>query len=683
MSKSSSLVTVLVTAVSAIGIGLFAGQGCQSSKSPTTEAPQIAVKTDTAKNGADKAAAPADNEVERYKVPITDAQPDRGKPDALVTIVEFSDFQCPFCGRVEPTVEQILKQYGDKVRLVWRNNPLPFHPNAEPAAQVAIEAFKQGGNDKFWAVHYDLFKNQRDLSRPTLDKIAAAHGLDKSKVDAAIDDHKYSDEIKDDEQLAARLGARGTPTFFINGRKLVGAQPLPAFTKIIDEEIATAEKLVKSGTPADKVYATLTANALDKAAPPKPAPNQPSRPQPDPNAVYKVPVTRDYPQRGPNDALVTIVEFSDFQCPFCGRVEPTIEKILQDYGKDVRLVWMNNPLPFHPNAKPSAIAAEEAFAQGGNKMFWKLHDLLFKNQSDLSRANIEKFGQEVGMNMAKLRAALDNDAHMDEIQKQEQLARSLGASGTPSFFINGRNLRGAQPYASFKIVIDQELAKAKKLVEDGTPRAKVYEKIIENGATKQVLLPGSPTPSDDQEAAADKVYKLPLPENAPTMGPKDAKVVIQEASDFQCPFCHRVNPTIEQLMKEYKGKVHLVWRDYPLPFHSNAMPAAEAAREVFEQGGNDKFWQYHDLLFANQQNLDRATLEKLAEQVGGINMAKFRAALDNNTHKKAIEAEIAAVQASGARIGTPAFFINGRLLMGAQPYSSFKAAVDKALADAS
>ena len=127
--------------------------------------------------------------------------------------------------------------------------------------------------------------------------------------------------------------------------------------------------------------------------------------------------------------------------------------------------------------------------------------------------------------------------------------------------------------------------------------------------------------------------------------------------------------------------MQIVWRDFPLPFHNNAMPAAEAAREALAQGGEAKFWEFHKKLFENQRTLERADLERFATEVGGINMARFRAALDNHTHKAAVEADMAAVTAAGAQIGTPSFFINGRLLQGAQPFDAFKTAIDRALAE--
>jgi protein-disulfide isomerase len=624
--------------------------------------------------GADEAKA-ADvivaGDIERYKVPVTDAQPSKGPKDALVTIVEFSEFQCPFCARVLPTTKQIIDTYGDKVRIVWRNNPLGFHNNAGPAAAVAMEAYSQGGNDKFWEVHDTLFANQKALGRAELEGYAGKAGLDAAKVKKALDEGTHKAAIDGDQALATQLGARGTPYFFVNGRQLRGAQPFAAFQKVIDEELATAETLLKQGVKKEQIYATVTKSGLTKAAAPKPA--APKAGQPDPKAVYKVPLKGNEPQKGPDDALVTIVEISDFECPFCGRVEPTIKQVQDKYGKDVRVVWMNNPLPFHKNAKGAANAALEAHAQKGNKGFWAMHEKMFANQKALTTDNLQSWAKEQGLNVSKFKKALADDKYGKTIQEQQALAASLGARGTPAFFINGRNLRGAQPLAAFTAVIDEELAKAKALVAKGTPRAKVYETTIAKGETGPKTAPAPAAPD------ANKIYDIPVPKKAPTKGAAKAKVVIQEFSDFQCPFCSRVNPTVAQVIKEYGDKVQIVWRDYPLPFHKDAQPAAQAAREVFAQKGDKAFWAYHDLLFANQKTLSKENLEKFAEQVGGIDMKAFKAALDSGKHKAAVDADMAAVAKAGARIGTPSFFINGKLIQGAQPFAAFKVVIDEAL----
>ncbi len=165
------------------------------------------------------------------------------------------------------------------------------------------------------------------------------------------------------------------------------------------------------------------------------------------------------------------------------------------------------------------------------------------------------------------------------------------------------------------------------------------------------------------------------------MGDPKAQVTLVEFSDFECPFCGRVGPTIEQVVERYGNQVRIVWRNYPLPFHQNAMPAAEAAMEVFAQGGSEKFWRFHDVLFQNQRALTRENLEQYATQLGGIDMARFRRALDSHTHEAAIRAEVAAVTEAGARIGTPSSFINGRLVQGAQPFPAFEAAINQALED--
>jgi protein-disulfide isomerase len=634
--------------------------------------------------GAAGAAQPGDPE--RFRVPVTAQQPSKGPADALVTIVQFSDFECPFCTRVEPTLTELIREYNGKVRVVWRNNPLPFHQNATPAALAAVEAFKQGGSAKFWAMHEKMFANQRALSADDLKRYAAEIGLDAARFAAALEGQTHKAEIDADIALATRLGARGTPGFFINGRILMGAQPKEAFKAIIDDEIARANRLIATGIPKARIYQEITKNGRTEAAPERPAADQqPQQPRrvPDPAAVYRVP-TGNSPSKGAADALVTIVQFSDYQCPFCTRVEPTITQLLADYPNDVRVVWKDNPLPFHNEALPAAIFAREALNQGGPAKFWAAHAKLFENQRALSRADLERYAGELGLNVARVREALDQQKYKAEIEADQALARGLGASGTPSFFINGRNLRGAQPIERFKAVIDEELAKARAKVAAGTPRARVYEETIRNGATEAQFIeaPGGGAQPGAQPAApdADRVYNIPVPANAISKGNARARVVIQQFSDYQCPFCSRVEPTINQLLEQYGDRVRVIWRDYPLPFHQNAMPAAEAAREVFAQGGAAKFWAYHALLFQNQQSLDRPSLVRFAEQVGGINMARFNAALDAHTHKATIEADMAAVATAGAQIGTPSFFINGRLLQGAQPIDAFKTAIDRALA---
>jgi protein-disulfide isomerase len=161
-------------------------------------------------------------------------RPVRGPSNSPVEIVEFADFQCPFCERAFPTVMQVLNTYGDRVHLVYRQFPLPNHPNARPAAEAAACAAEQGG---FWPYHDRLFTNQSRLSDADLKEHAAQLGLDAKKFNACFDAKKYAKDVEDDIAVGTSAGINGTPAFYINGRELDGAQPFDAFKQVIDEEL--------------------------------------------------------------------------------------------------------------------------------------------------------------------------------------------------------------------------------------------------------------------------------------------------------------------------------------------------------------------------------------------------------------------------------------------------------------
>jgi len=150
------------------------------------------------------------------------------------------------------------------------------------------------------------------------------------------------------------------------------------------------------------------------------------------------------------------VVFSDFQCPFCSRLLPTLKQVEQAYGGKVRIAWKHKPLPFHPNALPAAEAAEAAREQG---KFWQMHDKLFEGQQQLSPAAYEKWAQELGLDMARFRAAVSSGKFKTRIQEDDALASRLGIDGTPTMMVNGEQVVGAVPFENLKAVIDRKLAK--------------------------------------------------------------------------------------------------------------------------------------------------------------------------------------------------------------------------------
>lgn len=206
-------------------------QGMESSKDT-----QLAVAPDANAQPPDAPTAPTGPiDVDNGHFPV------KGDKDAPVTIVEFSDFECPFCGRFyTDTLPTLIKDYIDtgKAKLYYRHFPLSFHPQAKPLANVAECANEQ---DKFWEMHDKIFENNATVSSSTMDTYkgwAAELGLDTGKFNDCVDSSKYEKDIDADMADGTTAGVSGTPTFYINGLQLVGAQPIDAFRKIIDQELA-------------------------------------------------------------------------------------------------------------------------------------------------------------------------------------------------------------------------------------------------------------------------------------------------------------------------------------------------------------------------------------------------------------------------------------------------------------
>jgi protein-disulfide isomerase len=160
--------------------------------------------------------------------------PSLGPAQAKVTVEVWSDFECPFCSKGATTLRQLREKYGDQVRIVFRHQPLPFHPHARLAAAASMAAHEQG---RFWEFHDALFANQQALDRASLEKLAGTLKLDVERFRRALDSSTWSTYVETEVAEAQRRGIRGTPTFFVNGKGITGAHPLEVFTKAIDAEL--------------------------------------------------------------------------------------------------------------------------------------------------------------------------------------------------------------------------------------------------------------------------------------------------------------------------------------------------------------------------------------------------------------------------------------------------------------
>lgn len=619
--------------------------------------------TVTVKEGAKPAASAAPSAAaaaaagDVFKVPVGTGAV-KGPADALVTIVEFSDFECPFCSRVGPTLKQIHETYGDKVRVAFRHNPLPFHPKAGPAAEWAIAAQQQG---KFWELHDKMFANQKALDVANLEAYAAEVGVDVAQAKAFVESGKAKEIIQADQALAAKVGARGTPAFFINGVNLSGAQPFDNFKRIIDAELAKAEKLVAAGTSKSTLYDTIIAKGRESAPPPQ------AQQPPAPATRQKIELVDGTPAKGAKAPLVTIVEWSDFECPFCSRVTPTLKQIHDTYGDKVQVQFRHQPLPFHPRAMPAAKASFAAAKQG---KFWEYHDKLFANQKALQDADLERYAQEIGLNLGKWKSDMASSEAETVVKKDSEDGTKYGARGTPSFFVNGVPVRGALPFDSFKGVIDKEVELAEKLLKEGIKREDLYKTIMEREAGKAVADAAPPRQAPAAPAGPVDVKFG----RAPVHGKTNAPIQLVVYSDFECPFCSRVNPSIAEVKKVYGDKVAVAFKHYPLPFHPNAKPAAVASIAAHKQG---KFWEFHDKAFQNQKALTRDNFIAWAKELG-MDINKFQKDLDDPANAAWVDEDMAEGSKFGVN-GTPATFVNGRLVSGAQPVEAFKAIIDEEL----
>lgn len=172
--------------------------------------------------------------LEPPRVQVAATGPAKGPENAPVTIVEFSDFECPFCSRVNPTLAQVRETYGDKVRIVFRQYPLPIHPNAQKAAEASLCAHEQG---KFWEMHDLMFEQQRQLGVDALKAKASQLGLDAEEFNQCLDSGEFADEVQADLEAGSEAGVSGTPAMFINGIAVSGAVPYEQIATVIDDEL--------------------------------------------------------------------------------------------------------------------------------------------------------------------------------------------------------------------------------------------------------------------------------------------------------------------------------------------------------------------------------------------------------------------------------------------------------------
>lgn len=572
----------------------------------------------------------------------TEGRPYRGSPNAPVVIEEFSDYQCPFCARFSQQTRPSLLQNqvaNNEIVFVFYDFPLTsIHPQANAAAHAARCAGEQGAA-AYWSMHDILFETISNWSNNRANDIFADYAQDLA-LDVALfrecqESGRYDEAITTDLNLGQSRGVRSTPSFFINDQPLIGAQPLETFNNAI--------QVVSAGNP------------LPTEVPPE---------QPAPPGVAPTPATivsgNAAVALGNPTAAVKIVEFTDYQCPYCARhALQTMPQMISDLIDTGIVYYELKDFPLdqiHPQARAAAVAARCA---GEQEAYWEMHDRLFETQQNWSGQQavnglFTSYAADLDLDETVFESCLLSGKYDDVVQANLDEGISLGVRGTPAFFIDGYTISGAQPIELFQYAVELAL--------DGS-LAEAY------------VRPAEPTPTPAPAGPVD----IP-PGGAFALGDPNAPVTIVEFTDIQCPFCARHHGrTLPLIISNYvdQGLVYYIFRDFPLTsIHPQAVEAAEAARCAGDQNGYKEM--YDQLFFSQNEWSGKSNATAMFAQYAaalGLDEEAFTTCLESNQYQMDVYQDLELGTSLGVQ-GTPAFFINGYPLSGAQPYSTFVEAID-------
>ncbi|MEQ1898158.1 MAG: DsbA family protein [Vicinamibacterales bacterium] len=319
-------------------------------------------------------------------------------------------------------------------------------PGDSAAARTGDRTFTVKELDDEWKAFDSKSKAEAEQSfydgrKAALDRLVARMLVEKAAAARAVDADRFvKDEIAKRRKPVTDADVSG---FFKANQPQMRGRPL--------EEMAPSIKAFLDEQQEDAARDALIAE-LRKAGAPVRMQLEPPRVQ--------VAVAGHDPSRGPATAPITLVEFSDYQCPFCGRVTPTLKRLRDTYGERIRIVWKDFPLyDIHPQAQK---AAEAAWCAGEQGKYWEFHDRLFANQSTLGTEGLKQHATAVGLEPVGFNACLESGRHATRVQDGAQLGRDLGVDSTPTAFINGRRVTGAQGYDAFAEIVDDELARLGK-----------------------------------------------------------------------------------------------------------------------------------------------------------------------------------------------------------------------------
>ncbi len=432
------------------------------------------------------------------RVPVRDGDARWGSDQAPVTIVVFDAVGWPEQGRAAALLDGVQRTYGeDKVRVVWKGFAGDTGPSFKQAQVVAGVASVGNGAvvRKFLALTRE---RPRDAFRieSLMDLAREAGVTDVASLEKRITADAFAPLVRDNKALADQLDVHAFGTLFVNGYRISGRFKKSALDAVVAEELKQTGELLTRGVSLADAYAQRTrANAAQAQDFP------PRRPDLDTKQHYRVALGAS-PVQGDAKAPVTLVIFGAYYEPFTRRTQPVIRALQKRYGKDLRVVWKNAPLPggVQPLSEPLALVSWQLRADGGDAAFWRAHERLLDEKTwqpfrlesgkpdplgtpELRTTALEKLSADLGVKKGKE----PSDAARQALAADMHQASLLNVMGRPTYFINGRPIIGSQKEDTFREVIDEELAAAKKKIADGVKPEQVYD----------TLMAPLPEPTDD------------------------------------------------------------------------------------------------------------------------------------------------------------------------------------------
>lgn len=389
----------------------------------------------------------------RAPLPIDARVPVLGPRDAPVTIVLFGDLTCPHTLAQLPLLLAEKARRGRDLRLAFRYLPLSQNAGSVASARALAGLYADRGGDPLFRVLEAAGKQRTPLARGDLAPILAMLGITDVDVEDLGRAPTSGDAVERDVELASALFVRATPTLFVNGVRLDGFNPAPALSASIDRELRAAYLSLANGVAPAALYTTrVRKNLMNLGDDPE-------------ERVCVRPAAA--PARGGRSALVTVVEFSEFQCAACREGELGLAAALRKHAADVRVAWKDFPLSQHARARAAANFAHEARVVGGDKAFFAVHDRLLKAESALDDAELSALATQLDLPAERLLDAARTEKHASIIESDLRLAADLGVSGAPTYFVNGRKLSGAPEPAEFVALVREELALARRVMQSG------------------------------------------------------------------------------------------------------------------------------------------------------------------------------------------------------------------------